>query len=84
MPSGLQTAFLLHIDCRIHEIYILLIQFFPQQLHSLSEALEVYDFPFPQELDHVVHIRIIRKPKNIIVCHSGFLLWYDHLKPTNI
>ena len=66
---------LLHIKCRIHGIHILLIQFFPQQLYSFTETLEVYDFSFPQEFNHIVHIRIIGKPENIIVSHPCFLFW---------
>ena len=53
-------GFLLQIDSRIHIIHVLLVQFLPQQLHCLTETLEMNDFPFPQELDYIVHIRIIR------------------------
>lgn len=34
------------------------------------------DFPFPQELNHVIYIRVIRKPENVIVGDSGFLFWF--------
>ena len=49
----------LHIKCRIHAVYILLIQLLAQQFHGLSEALEVHHFPFPQELDDIVDVWII-------------------------
>ena len=32
------------------------------------------DLPLPQELDHVVHIRVIAEPENVVVSHPGFLL----------
>lgn len=31
------------------------------------------NFPLSQELDHIIHIRVIRKSQNIIVCHTRFL-----------
>ena len=73
-----------HIERRIHKVYVLLIQLLPQQLHRLTEALEVDHFPFPKESDHIIHIRIIRKPQNIIIGNSGLLLWHSGLKTTNI
>ena len=56
LPSAL---ILLHIKGRIHIIYILLIQFFPELLHAFSKSLEVYDLPLPEELDYVVNFRIV-------------------------
>ena len=56
-------------------IHILLVQFFPQQLHGFAEPLEVNDLPFPEEFDHIVHIRIIGQTQDIIVGHPCFLLW---------
>ena len=31
-----------------------------------AEALEVDDFPLAQELNHIVHIRIVTQPQNIV------------------
>ena len=64
-----------HIEGRIHIIDVLLVQLFPEQLYSLSKTLEMHDFPLPQKLDHIVHIGIIRKPEDIIIGDTGFLLW---------
>ena len=55
-------------------IHIFLIQFFPEQLNRLTESLEMNHFPFTQELDHIIHIRIVGQPKDIVVGHPGFLL----------
>ena len=63
----------LQIDGRIHIVYILQVQLFSQQLNSLTKALEVNDFPLPQEFDHIVYIRIIRNTQNIIIGRSGLL-----------
>lgn len=68
-------AIYLHVDCRVHIVHILLIQLLPQQFHGFSEALEVYDLPLPKELDHIIYIRVIRKPENIVIGHPCFLLW---------
>ena len=66
--------FLSDIKCGVHKVHVLLVQFFPQQLHSFAEPLEVDNFPFPQELNNIVHIRIVGKPQDIVVGHPSFLL----------
>ena len=63
---------------RIHIVHILLIQLSAQQLHGLSEPLEMHNLPFPKEFDHIVHIRIIGQPQNVVIGDPGLLLWYDH------
>ena len=74
--SGRIVCFRLQIDRRVHIVYVLLIQLLPQQLHRLAKALEVDDLPLPQELDDIIHIRVVRDAQNIVVGSSGFLLWY--------
>ena len=64
----------LHIKRRVHIVYVLLIQFFPKQLNCLTKTLEVYDFPLPEELDHIVYVRIVRQPQNIVIGDPSFLL----------
>ena len=71
-----QEVLSLHIKCRVHIIYIFLIQLFPQQLNGFAEALEMDDLPFPEEFDHVIDVRIIGKPQNIVVSDAGFLFWH--------
>ena len=70
----------LDVKRRVHKIHILLIQFLPQQLHSLAKALEVDDLPLPQEADHIVYIRIVGKPQNIVVSGAGLLLRTEVLR----
>ena len=53
---------------------MLLIQIIPCNIQSFAESLEMNDFPFTEEFDHVVDIGIIGKPKDIIIGHPGFLL----------
>ena len=65
----------LHIKSRVHGIYILLIQLLPQKFHRFAEALEVNDFPLPQEFDHVIDVRIVAEPQDIIISGSGLLFW---------
>lgn len=73
MPRVYPEAFLLHIKGRIHAVNILLIQPFAKLLQTFAESLEVDDLPFPQELDNVVYIWVIRKPQDVIISHPGFL-----------
>ena len=34
------------------------------------------DLPLPQELDDIVHIRVIAEPENVVVGYSCLLLWH--------
>lgn len=68
------ALFLLPIQSRVHVIYVFLIQPFPKKLAGLTETLEMNDLPLPQELDHVVHIRVVGQPENVVVGDPGLLL----------
>lgn len=74
----------LHIDGRIHKIYVFLVQLFPQQLNRFAKPLEMDDLALPQEFDDVIYIRIIRQPQNVVIGHSGFLLCCNLTKTTAI
>lgn len=65
---------ILDIEGRIHEVDILLVQFFTQQLHGFAEALEVNDLPFPQEFNDIINVRIIGQTQDIVIGDAGFLL----------
>lgn len=78
----MEVPLFLHIECRIHIVYVLLIQLFPQQLNSFPEPLEMHDLPFPEELDHIVDIRVIRQPQDVIVGYPCFLLCCNHIRTT--
>lgn len=73
-----------NIKSRIHIVHILLIQLLAQQLHTFSESLEMDDLPLTKELDHIIHIRIIRKAKDIVIGDPGLLFWYVRIMETNI
>lgn len=68
--------FSLHINCRIHEVDVFVVQLLAQEFDSLPKPLEVDNFPFPQELDDIVDIGIIRDPQDVVIGHAGLLLWY--------
>ena len=74
-PELLLRAFPLQIKCRVHKVHVLLVQLFPQQLDGLAKTLEVDNLPFPKELDHVIYVRIIGQPQNIVIGDPCFLLW---------
>ena len=67
---------MLHIKCRIHIVHILLVQFLTQQFNGFSEPLEVDNFPLSQEFDDIVHVRIIRKPEDVVISDPSLLLWF--------
>ena len=58
---------------------------FPEQLGRFSEALEVDDLPFPQELDHVVHVRVVRQPQDVVIGYPCFLPCYkSNMQPVTV
>ncbi len=70
--------FILFIFCTITGC---LITYFEKATSSpirFTESLKVNDFPFPQEFDHIIYIRIIGEPQNIFIGDTGFLFWCDH------
>lgn len=69
----------LNVKSRVHIVNVLLIQFLAQQLNSLAKPLEVNDLTLTQEFDHVVDIRVITEPENVIVGRACLLLWYIDL-----
>ena len=73
-----------HIDGWVHKVYVLLVQFFAQQLHSLAEALEMNDLPLPQEFDDIVDVRIVGKPQDIVIGDPSLLLWHAKITGTII
>lgn len=68
------AGFVLQINRGVHAVHIALIEPFPQKLDGFAKSLEVHDLPLPQELDHIVHIRIVTEPKNVVIRDSRLLL----------
>lgn len=66
----------LQIDSGIHAVDIPLVQLPPEHFHGFSESLEMDDLPLPEELDDIVHIRIIAEPQNVVVGDPRLLLWH--------
>ena len=66
----------LQIDGGVHGVDVSLVQLPAQQLDGFAKPLEVDDLPLPQELDDIVHIRIIAEPENVVVGYSCLLLWH--------
>ena len=64
----------LHIHCRVHIVYVFLIQLFTQQLTCLAEPLEMDDLPLPQEFDDIIDIGIVAEPQNVVIGGPCFLL----------
>ena len=74
-PEHTLRAWLLNIKGGVHIVYIFLIQLLPKELDRFTEPLEVNHFPFPEEFDHIIYIRIITKTKDVVVSDPGLLLW---------
>lgn len=61
-----------------------MVQLLPQQLDGLAEALEMDNLPLTEELDHVVHIRVIGQAQDVIIGHSCFLLCHVDINTAKI
>ena len=75
MYFGFILLFRLYINGRIHIVHILLVQFIPEKLNRFTETLEMDNFPFPEEFDDIVHIRVVTDSQNVVIGGSGFLFW---------
>lgn len=52
------------------------------QTQALTEPLEVDHLPLAQELDDVVHVRVVAEAEDVVVGHPGLLLWCDLVRTT--
>lgn len=43
-------------------------------VQEFAETLEMYDFTRPQEFDHLVDVRVVRKAKYIVISRASLLL----------
>lgn len=66
----------------VGEINIFLVHAFLCQGNRFAEALEVDDFPLPQEADDVVYVWVIGQAENIVIGKAGLLLWCDLVRTT--
>lgn len=66
----------------VGEVHIFLIHPLLGQRDGLTEALEVDNFPLPQEADHIVHVRVVGQAENVVVGKAGFLLCGDLARTT--
>ena len=78
----MQHARFLQVDGRVHAVDVPLIQLPAQKVYGLAEPLEMDDLPLPEELDHVIHIRIIGKPQDVVIGDPGLLLWHGKIIAT--
>ena len=62
------------VQRRIDGVDVFLVQLLPEQLDGLAEALEVDDFPLPEEADDVIDVGVVAETEDIVVGHPGFLL----------
>lgn len=67
---------------RVHEIQVLLIHLLLSQPQPFAKALEMHDFPRPQELDDVVDVRIVGQTQDVVIGDPGLLLCCNHIRTT--
>ena len=72
----------LFIERWVHEVHIFFIQLVAGKTKSLTEALEVNNFPGPQKADGIVDVRVVRESQNVVIGHAGFLLCCDRVRTT--
>ena len=66
----------------VHIVDVLLVKLLPQKLHCFAEALEMHDLAFAQELDRIVHIRVVRQTQNVVIRCPGFLFCCNCINTT--
>ena len=81
MPSS-RLAFRLCVEAGVDIVNVFLIHPFFGKTEAFAEALEVDDFTGPQELDHVIYVRIIGYAKNVVVGSPRFLFCCNHIRTT--
>ena len=59
---------------RIDSIKILGIQIILHNPETLTESLEMHDFPLTKITDRIAYIMVMHQPKNVIIGGTGFLL----------
>ena len=50
--------------------------------NGLTEALEMNDLAGTQELNDVVHVRVVAEPQNVVVGNTRFLFCGNHIRTT--
>ena len=75
-PDGDSALFvgLFHIKSWIDGIKVLCIQFVLHHAKSLAKALEMDDFPLPQEFNYITHIRVITQSQDVVIGYPCLLL----------
>ena len=71
LPFAVST---LHVDGRIHKVYILSVQLLPQEFYCFAEPLKMDDLPFPEESDDVIDVRIVADAQDVVIGHPCLLL----------
>ena len=71
---GPGTSFSLgFVKGRVKRVKVLAVQPVGQDAQGLAESLVVDDFPLPEELDGIPHIRVVGKTQDVIVGQPGLL-----------
>ena len=81
MPSS-RLAFRLCVEAGVDIVNVFLIHPFFGKTEAFAEALEVHDFTGPQELDHVIYVRIIGQTQDVVIGNTSFLLCCNHIRTT--
>ena len=64
----------LFVEGRVHIVHIFLVHAILGQTQTLAKALEVDDFPCPQEANGVGNVWVIRKPQDVVIGQASLLL----------
>ena len=72
--SSLRPAVWQRIKLRVKGIEVFAVQLLLSNAQHFTEALEVDDFPLPQEFDDIPHVRIVCQAQNVVIRCSRFLV----------
>ena len=74
--------FLSLVEAGIDEVEVFLVHPVLGKPQPLAEALEVDHLPGPEEPDHIIHVRVVGEPENVVVGNAGLLLCCDLIRTT--
>lgn len=70
------------VKAGVKRIEILAVETIGGDAQPFAETLIVDDFTLPEKPERLENIRIIDQTKQIVVCGTGLLLWYDCVRTT--
>lgn len=82
IPAFFSAGKVLFVEGRIERIVVFGIKSVRSDSESFAEALKMDNFSCSEEFYHITHIRVVGKPKNIVIGSSCLLLCCIRVRTT--